>query len=164
MKQRIAEMGHFDSEIKLKLKYFGKNDKKVRAKFYVLFKPAYTYRNFDFIKKETKVDSIIGASMSESKIISGNDYWLKELKSERQRLNLIIKNQGYYFFNPSFLLFNADTTVGQKQVDLTMVVKDEIPENAYKKYFIRNIDILVKSNKESLKHTIPKDSVFLNRK
>jgi len=162
MKQRIAEMGHFDSEINLKLKHFGKNDKKVRAKFYVLFKPAYTYRNFDFIKKETKVDSIISASMAKNKIISGNDYWLKELKDERQRLNTIIKNQGYYFFNPSFLLFNADTAVGQKQVDLTMVVKDEIPENAYKKYFIRNIDILVKSNKESLKHAIPKDSVFLN--
>ena len=162
MKQRIAEMGHYDSEIKLKLKYFGKNDKKVRAKFYVLFKPAYTYRNFDFIKKETKIDSIINSSMAKSKIISGNDYWLKELKDERQRLNTIIKDQGYYFFNPNFLLFNADTTVGQKQVDLTMVIKDEIPENAYKKYFIRNIDILVKSNKESLKNALPEDSVFIN--
>jgi outer membrane protein assembly factor BamA len=43
-----------------------------------------------------------------------------------------------------------------------MVVKDKITEKAYKKYYIRNIDILVKSNKESLKNAIPNDSVFLD--
>ncbi len=162
MEQRIAEMGHFDSKIELSLKYFGKNNKKVRAKYHVFFKPAYTYRNFEFIKKDTRVDSIINSSMAKTLIKSGNDYWLKEMKEERERLNLILQNQGYYFFNPNYLLFNADTTIGNKQVDLTMVIKDKITENAYNKYYIRNIGIFVRSDKESLKDAVPNDSVFLD--
>ena len=162
MKQRLADMGHFDSDIKLDLKIYGKDDKKARAKYKVFFKPAYTYRNLNFINKPTTVDSIVAGSMQESIIIPGNDYWLKELKDERTRLSTILKNQGYYFFNPDYLLFNADTSIGQKQVDLSMVVKDKIPDEAYNKYTLRNINVLVKSNKQSFENVNITDSIFSN--
>ena len=162
MKQRLYDMGHFDSDIELDLKIYGRNDKKARAKYKVLFKPAYTYRNLEFFGKQTKADSIVSSSMPESIIISGNDYWLKELKDERFRLSSILKNQGYYFFNSDYLLFDADSTVGHKQVDLALVIKDNIPDKAYNQYSIRNVNVFVKSNKPHLDSILPSDSVFIN--
>ena len=97
MKQRLYDMGLFDSDITLDLKVYGKNDKKVRAKYSVLFKPAYTIRNLNFVNKHSKLDSIINLSLDNSLIKNGNDYWIKDLKAERSRLSKIIKNQGYYY-------------------------------------------------------------------
>jgi hypothetical protein len=160
MKQRLFDMGHFDSDIKLDVKFYGKNDKKARAKYKILFKPAYRYHNLEFINRKTKTDSIISASMSKSLIVRGNDYWLDELEDERFRISKILKNKGYFFFNPGYLLFNADTTVGQKQVDLTLVIKDGIPEKSYEKYSIRNVELFVKSNKKKAGYNIPKRLCF----
>ncbi len=162
MKQRLFDMGHFDSDIKLDVKFYGKDEKKARAKYKVLFKPAYTYHNLEFINRKTKTDSIIAGSINESIIIPGHDYWLDELEDERFRLSKILKNQGYYFFNPDYLLFNADTTVGSKQVDLTLVLKDKISKKSHKKYFIRNINVFVNSNKKFLDTINPIDSTYIN--
>lgn len=162
MKQRLADMGHFDSDIGLDIKVYGKHDKKARVKYNILFRTAYTYRNLDFFSKGSRPDSIIAASMSATLIKPGNDYWLKELEDERSRLTRILKNQGHYYFNPDFLLFHADTAVGQKQVDLTLVIKDEIPQKAYNPYTIRNVDVFVRGIRKNKRKMVPNDSIYIN--
>ena len=162
MKQRLFDMGHFDSDIKLDLKYYGKDDKKVRAKYKIFFEPAYTYHNLRFINNKTKVGNVIAGAMNESLIIPGKDYWLDDLEEERFRLSRILKNKGYYFFNPDYFLFDADSTVGNKQVDLTMTIKENIPQKAYDKYHIRNINVFVNTNRKYIDTTLRIDSAFVN--
>jgi len=162
MEQKMKDMGHFDSEIKVDLKFYGKNDKKVRARYDALFRPAYSYRDLMFMSRQTLLDSLVESSMDESLLIAGNDYWVDELKAERERLSSVIRNQGYYYFNPDYLFFQADTSVGLKQVDLRLQLKDEIPAKAYKKYQIGDIKILVKSNRPDVKEFIPQDSAMVD--
>ena len=162
MKQKLFEFGHFDSDVLLDLKYYGKNNKKVRAKYTILFKPAYTYRKYTYIKNNSCFDSIISSSFTNNLIKKGNDYWLKELKDERQRLSYIINDKGYFFFNPDNLLFNADSTAGNKQVDLSLRIKDKIPNNAYKQFHIRKVNIFVNAKKPSRKKDNINNSVFIN--
>jgi outer membrane protein insertion porin family len=162
MQQKLIDMGHFDSEIQLDLKYYGKDDKKARAKYNVLFKPAYTFRELRFSNNQTIVDSIVAGSMEQSIILSGNDYSLIDLRNERNRVSNTLNNQGFFFFNPNMLLFNADTTIGQKQVDMTLMVKNRITDKAYNQYTIRKINVLVKSNKYSPENWSNIDSTFIN--
>lgn len=162
MRQRLTDMGHFDSDIQLDLKFYGKDDKKVRAKYNVLFKPAYTFQELSFRNSQTIVDSIIAASMEQSIILQGNDYSLYDLRNERNRLSIVLNNQGFFFFNPNMLLFNADTTVGQKQVDMTLMVKNRSTEKAHNQYTIRNINVLVKPNRYSSENWSNIDSIFIN--
>ncbi len=162
MKQRLADMGHFDSDITYDLKIYGKNNKKARVKYKVFFKSAYTYRNLNFINNNTSVDSLVADAFTSTKIKLGNDYWLKELKDEQIRLAKVLKNKGYYFFNPDDMLFFADTAVGSKQVDLTLVIKDSISEKAYKKYNIDTINIFVNSLRPPSYVKKPNDSLFIN--
>lgn len=162
MQLRLSDMGHFDSEIQLDLKFYGKDDKKVRAKYNVLFKRAYTFRELSFRNNQTIVDSIIAGSMKQSIILPGNDYSLIDLRNERNRLSITLNNQGFFFFNPNMLLFNADTIVGQKQVDMTLMVKNRITDKAYNQYIIRNINVLVKPNSYSSENWSNIDSAFIN--
>jgi outer membrane protein assembly factor BamA len=162
MEQRLAEMGHFDSQVTLDLRIYGKNDKKAAAKYNVLFKPAYTYRSLEFMRNGTPLDSLVAVSLPESIIKPTNDYWLKELEDERNRLGSVIRNQGYYYFNADDFLFQVDTNIGNKQADLRLLIKEDIPARAFDKYTIRKVNMVVRSNREGVKEYTPVDSAFIN--
>ncbi|MBT8395172.1 MAG: hypothetical protein KJN66_10030, partial [Bacteroidia bacterium] len=53
-------------------------------------------------------DEIVG-SMDNSVINKYQQFSLSKLKEERLRINAYLKDKGYYYFNPEFLVFEADT-------------------------------------------------------
>ena len=73
------------------------------------------------------------------KLREGMRFDLNALDEERVRIASALANQGYYHFNKDFIRFEADTTVGQRQVDLRMKVlpyrvtgaHDTIPHSQY---------------------------------
>jgi len=71
----------------------------------------------------------------------GKDYNLDNLRNERVRLDAILKNNGYYYFNPDYLVFKADTSNKDHTVSFRLSIKDSIPVNALKVYRIRNVYI-----------------------
>lgn len=46
----------------------------------------------------------------------GNLFDRDQLEKERQRITSLLRRQGYYAFNRDYLVYQADTTVGNKQV------------------------------------------------
>lgn len=162
MEQRLNDMGHFDSNVTYDLKYHGKDKKKVSARYHILFKTAYTFNELNFVQKSTNVDSIIVDALSQSLIKKNEDYWLNVMEQERARLSNTLKNQGYYYFNPNFFMFHADTAVGNKQVDLTMVLKDNVPERAFDKYYIRKVNLQMAPVNPSVTQKLSVDSSLVD--
>jgi len=79
---------------------------------------------------------------SEKSLIKpGYDYNLDKLKTERLRIDESLKNSGYFFFNPDYLLFKADTSETKHNVALKLTLKDSIPKNALSVYRINNVYI-----------------------
>jgi outer membrane protein assembly factor BamA len=67
------------------------------------------------------------------------DFDLNVLQSERSRINSLLQNRGYYRFNNEYIHYEADTTVGNQQVDLLMQLRpyrvvnnDTIPHNVFR--------------------------------
>ncbi len=159
MNQKLDEMGHFDSYVDYNIKYYGKGDKKARAKYHITFKTAYTYRNITFLPNgQNEVDSILINSFKNKKLKRGDDYWLKEIKEERERLTIDLRDSGYYYFKPDYLQFLADSTAGGKQVDLKLLIKDNIPEKSFSPFKVDQINIVIQDRKG--KHL--KEPVFIN--
>ena len=150
MQQRMYEMGHFDSHVDLDIKYYGEDNKKARAKYNIQFFPAYTFRNYQFIPQNSPVDGLIAGSFENRLIKEGNGYWLNTLDKERERITDVLRNDGYYYFDPDFLLFHADTTKVKKRVDLSLVLKSNVPEKALLQYTIGDVKIKVNPYKTDL--------------
>ena len=112
MQQVLFDQGHFDSKIYLKLKYKGKNEKKVVATYTIDMKSSYHYRNYNYFSNTTELDNIITNSMENSLIKTGDEYWLLKIKDERQRIADELRNNGYFFFKPEHFIFDIDTTIG----------------------------------------------------
>lgn len=86
-----------------------------------------------------KIDSILTANSGKSLLIKGNNYKLDDLQKERERLDGVLKDNGYFYFHPDYLLFKADTQSAGKTVNLKLTLKNEIPEKSLERYRIENI-------------------------
>ncbi len=120
--------------------------KKTHAFFEVIAGPQMKIRNIYYEKTDTSVlAQDVADRESKSLLKTGDPYNLDVIKNERLRIDNILKNKGYYYFSPDYILIDADTGIGNNQADLTLKMKyNEMPRNAYRKYTINNV--LIQSN------------------
>ena len=69
----------------------------------------------------------------------GDPYNLDVIKNERTRIDARLKQKGYYYFSPDDLLIKADSTVGDHQVNMTLLIKKSTPAQAREVYRIGDV-------------------------
>ena len=119
---------------------------------------------------DDSISHIIHSASDMTVIKAGDDYNLDMLKAERIRIDALLKDRGYFYFNPDYLLFKADTSDVNRTITLKLTLKDSIPENAKIVYRIRNVFInqnysLTEEPKDSTIDTLMvRRTVFLGKK
>lgn len=104
--------------------------KKVKANYIVKPGKQYKIKSIQFPTDSSKISLSIAKMQSRSLLKIGNPYNLEVIKEERKRIDTRLKEKGYYYFNPDYLLIQVDSTVANYEVDLILKVKNETPENA----------------------------------
>jgi outer membrane protein insertion porin family len=114
-----------------------------RASAEYILKPGrqYKIRNVIFPDDSSKIGKTIARTQRRSVLTPGDGYDLDKIKTERERIDARLKNRGFYFFGPDYLMVQVDSTVGKYEVDLRMKIKDETPEKAKRVYTINDIII-----------------------
>jgi outer membrane protein insertion porin family len=79
---------------------------------------------------------------SKSKLKEGMVYELDRLEEERSRINEGLKETGYFYFDPDYILFTADTNNSKKSVTLSITIKPEIPKEATLVYRLNDIYVI----------------------
>jgi outer membrane protein insertion porin family len=117
-------------------------EKKVRAVYTVTPGVQYTIRKV-LMPSDTlaAIELDISKRKRRSLLKPGDPYNLDVIKAERERIDGRLKENGYYFFNPDFLLMRVDSTVGNHQVDIFITLKPDAPAKALDKYYINKIFI-----------------------
>ncbi|MBA3665365.1 MAG: BamA/TamA family outer membrane protein [Bacteroidetes bacterium] len=101
----------------------------------------YQMNEVNYEIKNPKIDSLFQAGRKKTLLNKGDNYNLETIKKERERLDDILKNDGYFFFRPDYLLFKADTLSATKKVNLSLSLKDETLPRALQQFRISNITI-----------------------
>ncbi|RBQ06324.1 BamA/TamA family outer membrane protein [Pedobacter miscanthi] len=84
---------------------------------------------------------IINQNKDKTLLKVGDYYDLDTYKNERIRIDNDLKEQGYFYFSPDYLILQIDSTIGKNLVNVTVKVKDIAPDAGLKPYSIRNINI-----------------------
>ena len=133
-----------------------------------LHKP-YVVKVLDYNISDDSLRNLILAEKDKTLIKPGDDYNLDALKTERMRIDAIVKNKGYFYFNPDYLLFKADTSNVNQDVSFTLTLKDSIPVDALTVYHINNVHINQnyslneRRSRNSQDTTMYEDIVFFGR-
>jgi len=99
----------------------------------------YVVKEVTYAISDTSVNNIIMSEKEKSLIKPGHDYSLEILKIERIRIDALLKDNGYFYFNPEHLLFKADTSKINHDVTLRLSLKDSIAAEALNVYRINNV-------------------------
>ena len=119
--------------------------KRARATYEANSGPQYTIREVQFISDSSgRADSVelfkqIRASSSATLLKVDAPFNLALIKAERNRIDAYLKERGYYFFNPDFLIVQVDSTIGNNKVNMYVNVKPSTPPESYEVYKVNNV-------------------------
>ena len=115
--------------------------KKVTASFVVNPKEQYKIKLVRFPEDSTIISTAIRETKTKSLLKVGNAYSLNVIKEERNRIDIRLKESGFFYFNSDNLKVQVDSTVAKHEVDLIVKLKDETSDLAKIPYKINRIII-----------------------
>ncbi|MBC6991294.1 BamA/TamA family outer membrane protein [Hymenobacter sp. BT491] len=100
----------------------------------------YTIKEIHFPDSTGLLARAIKATESGSLLKVGDPYNLQTFVNERVRIDAVLKNQGYYYFSPDYLLFQVDSTL-DNEANVYLKVKETIPPRAAKPYVLKRVTL-----------------------
>lgn len=133
---RLQNRGYFKTYCKAEVV---EKNKKVKVIYRPEPGPQYHIRNVRFIEDSTfALGNHVMKSEEGTFLKSREAYDLDVIKAERERIDLRLKENGFYFFSPDDIIVQVDSNVGGHQVDLFVKVKPFTSEKATRIYTINN--------------------------
>ena len=118
-----------------------KKGKKASVKYDIFTGPEYRIDSISFPTDSGELADAIRATKTGTLIKSGTPFNLNAIIAERVRINSVLKDLGYYFFNDDYLLMESDTTAGHNEVAMYLNIKKITPEEAKHPYRIKSVII-----------------------
>jgi outer membrane protein insertion porin family len=115
--------------------------KKAHAVYTVEAGNQYTINSVAFENDSSQLAKAISGTTSASLLKPGDSYDLDVIKGERLRIDNYLKENGFYFFGPDYLIVKVDSTSGNNKVDMRVSIKPETPGEARQAYRINNVFI-----------------------
>jgi outer membrane protein assembly factor BamA len=148
IKWYLDSKGYFSSRV-TDSTYFSQN-KKAKTYYKINLGEPHRLRNINYVVEDSVVRGIVMHDTLNSILKKGTPFDMSILEGERKRIESTMKEKGYFFFSNDYVTFDADTSVGQKQVDIILRIRNRFSRNdfgermvqEYKKYEISNVFIL----------------------
>ncbi|PBQ33518.1 hypothetical protein CNR22_17620 [Sphingobacteriaceae bacterium] len=138
MVNRLNNLGYFDANSRFEVK---EKEKTVSVNYTVMVTKPYSINQAVFPEEKDEMSIRVKDTESETFIKPGVQYNLDLLKGERSRIDAAVKNEGFYYFNPDYILFKADTNLRNKTINVKVTLKKDIPYKATVRYYLNNIYI-----------------------
>lgn len=128
----------------------------LHAKYVASVAPQYAIKEITWVSDSSALLLLLQKEQQKESLLKTNkSYNLEDISAERARLDMKLKTQGYYYFNPDFLMAYADSTIGNHGVHLYLNLKRETPTQAKHAYAIAKITVypnyhLLSGNEDTL--------------
>jgi outer membrane protein assembly factor BamA len=114
-------------------------NKRATAEYTIQPRKQYKIKEVKFPDDSSALGKAIARISRRSLLKEGRPYDLDVIKNERERIDARLKERGFYYFNPDYILAQVDSTKGDYQVNIKLKIKDEMPEKSKIAYKIDKI-------------------------
>ncbi len=137
MQNRLENNGYFHDTVTLDT--FVKHQK-LTAEYTAYLYGRYRIRNVTFPPDSNYgINKAINKTQQRTLLKPGRPYDLDRIKLERERINARLKQRGYFYFDPDYIILDVDSTVGKQKVDINLHLKPETPPAAKTVYRINDV-------------------------
>ena len=132
-----------------------KNPKKSKIGYTVRLDSLFTLDSVAYTNFPVEIQALIDSTSEERLINRGTPLSVSALDGERNRINTLLRNNGYYYFNPSYTSYLADTFATADKAQLRLQLADGLDEAVLHRWYVGKIDVLFrKSMRETLTDSI----------
>ncbi|MEJ0057026.1 MAG: hypothetical protein WDN75_16035 [Bacteroidota bacterium] len=134
---QLSNDGYFKSAVSSAVETKGKESTVI---YNVILQPPFRLRNIHYLAFDSASD--IGKESKKERLLKKEQrYKLERLQAEQQRIEEVAKNNGLYYFDNRYLLFEADSTVGKRHIDLDLFLEKNTPDKSVRRYYVKDINI-----------------------
>jgi len=133
LKEVLSQKGYFNANVEDKVTL---RKKKARVSYTIQSNKPYRIRNVRYNFEDTTIRGIILADTLESLVKSGDIYDVEILQGERNRLEKLLKDEGYYTFSKHYVHFEIDSSLRSNQLDVHVGIK-KLQQNIRGNRFIK---------------------------
>lgn len=131
-----------------------KNPKKAKIAYTVNMNELSTVDTLEYVNFPSLSDSLIRLHVDEARIKPDDPFDVSALDAERSRLSTLFRNNGFYYYQPSYASYLADTLAVPGKVHLRLQLADNIPAAASHKWYIGKMNVnIMKQSMEQLRDT-----------
>lgn len=118
-----------------------KNPKEAKIRYNVDMGHLFTIDSLKYVGFPSDADSLLQATKSQAKIHNGDAFDVSTLDGERSRISSLFRNNGYFYYQPSYSSYLADTVSVPGKALLRFQEADNVPALAKRKWTIGKIEI-----------------------
>jgi len=137
MVNRLNNRGYFTPGVGAKVQV---KEKTASVDYTAFVGKPYLIKEVHFPERDTLLDRAIRATQAGTLLKVGEPYNLQTFINERARIDGALKNQGYYYFTPDYLIFDVDSTL-DNEANVYVRVKGSIPARAAKPYVLSRVSL-----------------------
>lgn len=132
-----------------------RNRKKMKIGYTVVLDTLFTVDTIQYVNFTKGMQALIDSTRSEAKIEKGSPFSVASLDGERSRLSQLFRNNGYYYYQPGYASYLADTFDIANRARLRLQLADSLPEQALHPWYVGNIKVqLQKTLREKMTDSI----------
>lgn len=138
--------GYFNGKVTEETLPDKKNPKKAKVRYTVTLNEPYKYDSIEYCNFPAEADSIIRSTMHQSLVKKGEQFNAAAMEEERTILNGLFRNNGYYYFQPGYIRYLADSIGKDKKIDIRIQPEANLPARISKRWKFGNIKMRVTKN------------------
>lgn len=135
--------GYFNGKVEAEVIPSKKNSRKAKVSYKITLNKPYTYDSISYNGFTGLADSLIQITSAERLISPGGQFNAALMEEERIRISKMLRNNGYYYFQPEYITFLADTVNTPGKAVLRVQPIKNIPDQAMQTWVFGNINLKV---------------------
>jgi outer membrane protein assembly factor BamA len=134
--------GYFNAKVSYNVDTF---DRKIYEQYNISEGDYYRIDTLFYQIPDSSVLHLIKIHKEESFLIPATRYRQENFEKERDRLESLLKNNGYFDFSRQYIEFNLDTTYNQRGVATQIAIRNPINRNSHKVFSIDSVLVITDS-------------------
>lgn len=136
MTQYIQNRGFFDSYVEYEKDIRGK---RAFITYTIEEDLPHIIDTIRLLTSDSTIRKLIRANQSESKISIGQNYDQNYLIQERERIEKLLKNNGYFDFSRQYIAFDVITDIKPYEVEINIIINDPSKRGFHKQFSIDSV-------------------------
>ena len=137
MESFLQNQGYFNARVKAEIQKKGR--KGVKVVYKVQPNLSYQLRDIQYYVEDFDLFRLVMDAAEESKLKKGKRFSSNDFVAERDRLMNLMRRNGYYDFSREFIYFDIDSTIGTREMDVFIGIKNPDRFKRHKVYRIEKV-------------------------